>query len=251
MAILTETMLRQRYNKEKFTSIEIEEGEKLTPSAKEFLSSRKIDIITKQKGVKDSKNPSPQEKDNSEEKKTDLPKKRYYFYDTGALFFEKPEYMTQIKGNKLVYKDDLRIKFRGQLDTLESEILFTMAKLKETKNDEVVQGLKQIYLHLRKMMRAEVLGEKLEEFKMFDLEHQTIREMSHYPKKYFGKEHFMLDGTEKMEVLLLNRIRTKVREVEVLAVETFKEDTKVTRPDILQSLNRLSSAVYFLMLKID
>lgn len=249
MAILTESTLRDRYKKEKFTKLKLEKGEKLTPSAREFLMSRKIDIVENEVEEK-QKNQEIKEKKEENKQINTLPEKRYYFYDTGALFFEKPEFMTHIQGNKLVYKDDKRIKFRGQLDTLESEILFTMTKIKESGKNEAADALKEIYLHVRKIMRAEVLGEKLEDFTMLGYDHQTIREMSHFPKKYFNKNHIMLDGTESIEVLLLNRIRTKVREVEISGLETFREGTIIQREDILRSLNRLSSAVYLLMLKL-
>jgi len=57
-----------------------------------------------------------------------------------------------------------------------------------------------------------------------------------------------LTGDEKPSVIHLNVLRTSVREVEIVAVSTFKNGTEVERNDIVESLNRLSSTVYYLML---
>ena len=43
--------------------------------------------------------------------------------------------------------------------------------------------------------------------------------------------------------------RAQVREVELAAAEAFTQENKIFRPDIIQALNRLSSAVYIMMLK--
>ncbi len=48
---------------------------------------------------------------------------------------------------------------------------------------------------------------------------------------------------------LLNLIRASVREAEVLAVDAFKENRKLTRTDIIEELNRLSSALHIMMCK--
>ena len=50
-------------------------------------------------------------------------------------------------------------------------------------------------------------------------------------------------------LLRLNKLRSEVREVELEAVKAFKEEFKVDRMDIIQALNRMSSAVYIMMLK--
>ena len=47
----------------------------------------------------------------------------------------------------------------------------------------------------------------------------------------------------------LNNVRTFIREAELLAVTAFTQDGKVTRPDIVEALNRLSSCVYIMFCK--
>ena len=46
---------------------------------------------------------------------------------------------------------------------------------------------------------------------------------------------------------LLNQIRAAIRETEVAAAGAFLSGSKCTRPDIMEELNRLSSALHIMM----
>ncbi len=46
---------------------------------------------------------------------------------------------------------------------------------------------------------------------------------------------------------MLNRLRTAVRETELAAVEAFLEDGRCTRSDLVEELNRMSSALHIMM----
>ena len=57
------------------------------------------------------------------------------------------------------------------------------------------------------------------------------------------------DEKQGMQVALLNLLRAQIREAELYAAQIYiTRDFRVKRPDIMQALNRLSSAVYVLML---
>ena len=47
----------------------------------------------------------------------------------------------------------------------------------------------------------------------------------------------------------LNKLRASVRETEVAAVSAFKDKRRMERKDIVEELNRLSSALHIMMLK--
>ena len=72
---------------------------------------------------------------------------------------------------------------------------------------------------------------------------EAIRLVSHDPTKYLGQGHIVPDVALGPNVALLNWLRAQAREVEVAYVQVGME-----REDILASLNRLSSAIYVLML---
>jgi ethanolamine utilization cobalamin adenosyltransferase len=49
--------------------------------------------------------------------------------------------------------------------------------------------------------------------------------------------------------LYLNKLRTLIREVEITAVDAFVSELEIQKIDLLRALNRLSSAIYIMMLK--
>ena len=59
-----------------------------------------------------------------------------------------------------------------------------------------------------------------------------------------------MPGSGDHELLLqLNLLRCQTRETELVAASVFSgPDGQPTRPDLMQALNRLSSAVYYLVL---
>ena len=60
----------------------------------------------------------------------------------------------------------------------------------------------------------------------------------------------MPQHTDGEEILLLNRLRCLARQAELAAVKAFTDENgKTDRADLLQALNRLSSAVYILMIR--
>ena len=49
----------------------------------------------------------------------------------GVKLAQKPEYMTHLRGNLLVFKDHPRIALRGKIDSLEAAIILLQLKAQE------------------------------------------------------------------------------------------------------------------------
>ena len=168
----------------------------------------------------------------------------------GATLTEKPEHMTHLRENVLVFKDHPRIVLRGRIDTLEAELLLTQQAARQAEQAQLVQQLQQILEQVRHMIRCDVLDEPMPETELCGLNAAQLREHSHTPQKYYNQPHFMPAVTDGPVLLQLNRLRTCVRECELAAYRAFKnEDGAVSRPDILIFLNRLSSLIWILMIR--
>ena len=152
----------------------------------------------------------------------------------------KPEHMTHLNGDTLVEKTHPVIRFRGCVDRLEAELLLCGLRLPRLK-----PALQELLELSRQLIAADVLGEPVKEMSLLGLTEQELRQHSHFPQKYYNMPHFMPEFTDSAEVLELNRLRTIIRATELAAVEAHP-----TRTDILQALNRMSSAVYILMIKL-
>ena len=159
---------------------------------------------------------------------------------------EKPEHMTHLHGDVLVHKTHPRIAFRGAVDMLEAEIVLCQLKV-----SAFCKELGEILTVARMLIRWEVMEEPAKAEKLCGLTAEEIRQQSHFPQNYYGQTHFMPEYTDGEGVVYLNRLRTVVRNAELAAARAFTDENGLcTRKDILQALNRMSSMVYILMIRL-
>ena len=193
------------------------EGDTLTSSARDYLTEERIPIV-----------PAAQAKIT-----------RYRGLD-GCYYEEKPEHMTQLTGEMLVPKTHPRIRFRGSLDSLESRIL-----LLALEEPELQAQCGELLDFVRQILKCEVLEEPFRVDRLLGMTLDQVRTYSQLPQQYLGIPHFMPGPRHGLRVARLNGLRTQVRQTELEAAQAFPEG----REDIIRGLNRLSSAVYILMLK--
>lgn len=153
----------------------------------------------------------------------------------------KPEPMTHLNGDTLVPKTHPRIFLRGKLDSLESALILCQLQL-----PALTQPLGELLAQTRRILRCEVLEEPLKEVRLLGLTEEELRRRSHIPQEYYGVPHFMPEASDGETIAHLNRLRCQVRETELAAAAAFPEGQ---REDLLQALNRMSSAVYLLMIQ--
>jgi ethanolamine utilization cobalamin adenosyltransferase len=153
---------------------------------------------------------------------------------------EKPEHMTHLNSEVLVPKTHPRIRFRGKLDTLEAELILCQLAVPEMKTQ-----VEEILSLTRRIIRCDVLEEPMKEETLWDLTETELRKRSHFPQEYYGQPHFAPSAADGMKIATLNRARCAAREAELAAVTAFYPD----RMDILRTMNRISSAIYLLMIQ--
>ena len=275
MKAITEDILRYELRSSQPEVYIIPEGKILTPAAREYLQMRKI-RFEKEGGnnykhqlkapVTKTEEPAPAEKVAPKVVATEvppkeevqipglnaeLPKPKYVDYETGAYYYEKPEHMTQLFGNKLVCKDHPRILFRGKLDSLQAMVVLNQAMIQASGGSEqLINDLGEILKDLREMMRCEVLDEEMKTETIIGLTHAELRAHSHNPMKYYNIKQMVLpDYTMGAAYAMLNQIRAAIRETEVAACTAFHVEKKYIRGDIIEELNRLSSALHIMMCK--
>ena len=217
----TETAVRENLrNRDGKRVFYLGPGDRLTPGARDWLGRERVEIL-----------PASQAKPET------------YRLLNGAQILEKPEEMTHLRGDVLVMKNHPRIKFRGAMDSLEAELL-----LCQLNHPDTARLVGEILDLARRVIRCEVLEEPLEPGKLCGLTEAEQRQRSHRPQDFFGIPHFMPDASNGAAVLALNRCRCAARAAELAAVEAFVDrDGKAERPDILRTMNRMSSMLYVLM----
>lgn len=175
--------------------------------------------------------------------------KKYYVALNGRRFTEKPEDWTHLDQKYLVPKDHPRIRFRGQIDLLQSKIVRAQVELDERRSDpKLVGDLQSVLDLLRQLLRSEVLGEPLPSENVIGLTPQELRRQSHDPQGFFGVEYMKLpDKSMGFIYAVLNELRAQARVAETAAVTAFRERPTPVQRQLLQTMNRLSSAFHILM----
>ena len=244
--VLTEDKLKSLDKKEEFKKFIVENGTIITPSARQFLTDKGIEVV--KEGAVEEKTAVHEKVVERIIEKTITPK---YIGLSGESYFEKPEHMTQISGNILVNKNDKRIIFRGKLDSLKSKWLILQKELENYGNEKLNKDMESVTDFIKKIVLAEVLDTELEEIKVLGETLDKIKEISHNPKKFFEIGHmFDISVKNSMLVLKLNEMRSNCRECEITGVTAFLTEKGIAeKKEILKALNRLSSIIYVMMLK--
>ena len=232
MALLTEEDVRRMSNQGTRGPVVVNRDQMLTPGARDYLREHRVEVVYPQGEAAGEGAPSAPAK---------------YRTLFGAALNEKPEHMTHLRGNVLVPKTHPRIAFRGGIDTLEAELLLCA----QAADGPLRQTLCAMLDFVRSLIRADVLDEPVQAVRFLGLDGDGLREHSHHPEREEGQPHFLPAPEDPPILLRLNRLRTVVRQTELLACHAFsRPDGTLARPDLVKALNRLSSLCWILMIRV-
>ncbi|MDN6448360.1 MAG: ethanolamine utilization cob(I)yrinic acid a,c-diamide adenosyltransferase EutT [Enterobacterales bacterium] len=160
---------------------------------------------------------------------------------------DKPDTLTHLNAQVMVAKNDPRLAFRARLDASIATAVWLQSELSGMAS--VAHWLADIRSLLGNIMRADALDIPLAVQEIAGLTADELHRLSHQPLKFLGHDHIVPDVNQGRDVALLNLLRASVRETEITAAKVFiGADYHVQKADLLQALNRLSSAVYVLMI---
>lgn len=163
---------------------------------------------------------------------------------------KKPDTLTSLDGRSYVAKNDIRLKLRGKLDSAIACAVWVQAEFGSNGKTAVLALLlADIRSALGNALKSEVSGDPMLPIAMGELDEEAIHAISHNPLKYIGHDHLVPEASHGASVARLNVLRAQIREAELAAADVFIDTRfQVTRQDLMRALNRLSSAVYVLML---
>lgn len=274
---ITETWLRENFDLEHGTFVTVPHDARLTPSALGLVEERRLEIHYVDASGSTVNIEYPAGKDPEKIIVPDSVKVKVEVKETNASsvhphinpltgesswhkahcmlcnqeISKKPDTMTHLDKDILVPKNDKRLKFRGKLDSLIARIVLIQEEFVLPNQPKLSRSLAEIRSALGNVLKAEVTGEKLPEIVLGTMDSKKIHAISHTPLKYIGIDHFLPEVGRGVQVAKLNLLRAEIREAELIAADIFiAPDYTVTRPDIMEGLNRLSSAVYVLMMLV-
>ena len=240
-------------------------GSVITPSARDFIRSKGIDVQIEGNGIQDINKTTFSNarqtviRHKPYEEKT--PRQNVPGETTAKVGSRKlmpaspsgvkPEHMTHLHQGALVSKTHPVIAYRGQLDLFQCELVEAQVYFEQVGEEGLIQTLEEITSFARALMVNEVKESPFEWETLIGRTPEELREQSHHPQKYFGVEHTPLSYSHGMVVAKLQHLRAKSREVELYANRAFTNEAgECTRTDLIQPLNRLSSALYILACEV-
>ena len=231
MLFLTEDDVRARCPQPGST-LTLGPGERLTPSAAEYASTLRVTVLGSGAPAGPAGGPA-----GSCVAPAPAPSRGRNGSDSCA--------MTWLNADTQVPKTCGGIIFRGKMDTL-----LASAMLVQTQFDpkgRLPALLKECLLDVKnwimQILAAEMSGKAPEITGMAGMDMETLHAVSRNPAKYLGMEHCMAHESQGGNVALVNWLRALVRETEIAALRNLPGESPVCC-----ALNRLSSALYVLML---
>lgn len=232
--VVTDIELRSRWYANRCDKLTVPSGAVLTPAAKDFIRENNITLIYSSELSEGGFAVNPISRENG--------KNVYVDAITGEKLYEKRENYTHLRENLLVPKTHPQIRFRGRLDSLMAEMIQTQIAANTEGSYEIVKDLDELLRFTRKILSAEVNNTPFGELTLLGMNSGELRHKSQNVRETFGIDHPVPSYQHGAVCAALNKLRTCVRETELAAAEAFPN----SRIDIIEALNRLSSAVYIL-----
>lgn len=248
---ITEDFLREKFGLAHSSEVQLPEGCRLTPSAQALISERKISIrFVNDKGEVFVASDEGKPNEKVHPLKTNNQRPQNDCWACGSDIQNKPSFMTHLNDEVLVPKNHPRIALRGKIDTC---ICFWVEAqcLLDDQPPFITHAMSDIRSYLGQLLQSEVTGQPLPLPSFGDIDSETIHKWSHNPLKYLGYDHMLPDAQFGLKVAKLNTLRSMIRELELEASRQFIDiSMRLEREDIVAGLNRLSSAVYVVMILV-
>ncbi len=254
---ITESWLRERFGLAQQTEVQVPANAVFTPSARELLESRKVTVkYVDEQGQTFREQGVHQQ---AEAVAPDLVKvhaltSESHHQSANCLLCQqivqkKPDTLTHLNAHELVSKSDGRIQLRSLVDGAIAFAVWIQAEQYGQWSAVFDLWLADIRSALGNLMRADATGTPMPPVSMGEFDSEALHQLSHHPLRFIGYDHIVPDVQYGLTVARLNMLRAKIREAETIAAQVLiTHDFKVLRPDMMQGLNRLSSAVYVLMI---
>lgn len=256
MSVMTEAELREMWQAGRGTIPPLARGIRFSPSARDFIRQWNIDISY----TDETTSPEPHEAvapQNPTRPAWDKPGQFPVRLEgplpvcsvCGQPVHDKPGHMAQLDAAHFAPKTVPRFLFRGKMDTLHAQFLLAARRARRYNLPQLVAYLTTLAAYCREIISAEYNDREVAPLQLAGHSEAEIRERTHWPQRTLGIEHVVPAPTDHDLVLQLNVLRCHVRETELVAVNVFYGlDGQPLRPDLMRALNRLSSAVYYLIL---
>jgi ethanolamine utilization cobalamin adenosyltransferase len=168
----------------------------------------------------------------------------------GEQVHQKPDQMTQLDACHLAPKTTPRIRLRGRLDSLQALALLAASRARGDGMARLAATLEEVAAYCRELLSAEYNERPAAPLELDGRDDAALREATHAPERVLGVAHLTPAADDPELLHWLNVLRCDVREVEIVALDAFPSPHHAYGASIVHALNRLSSGVYYLELRL-
>lgn len=168
----------------------------------------------------------------------------------GGEVTDKPDALTQLNSCHFALKTAPRIRLRGRIDSLQAYALLAGAHALAEGHRVLAGHLDTVAAYCRELLSAEYNERPAAAPEIDGQDEQAVHRATHDPRGTLGIDHLAPSVADPEVLHHLNVLRCQVREVELVALEVFDSPHHPFGASIVHGLNRLSSTVYYLELRL-
>jgi ethanolamine utilization cobalamin adenosyltransferase len=255
VSVLTEASLRAQLRRPRVGArIHVPAGATLSPAAQDFVSHWRLELVD----AADDEAADATDGGQGGGRSWDRPSRFPVVLEgdtprcvtCGGAVQDKPDGLTQLDACHFAPKNAPRIRLRGRLDSLQALALLAACRASAAGCGELARNLGTVAAYCRELLSAEYNERPAAAPELDGRDEAAVHAATHDPWGELGIDHLTpgVDGSEALH--WCNHLRCQVREVEVLAIDTFPSPHHPYGASIVHGLNRLSSVVYYLELRL-
>lgn len=169
----------------------------------------------------------------------------------GAALDHKPEHMTHLRGNVLVFKDHPASRSGGTSTCWRLRSLWPSRPPPRRDTGPCAESWRRCWASSGASSASMCSPSRWGRCECAPWGRRSCGSSPTTRKNTSAKPHFLVHWTDGAAILAVNKLRTVVRQTELAAYKAFRDENgAVTREDILLGLNRLSSLMWIMMIKL-
>ncbi len=233
-------------------TISLPAAARLSPAAEEFIAAWGISIEREPAASSQASGAGGEARDHGAASEPRWKKPASFpvrFTETTAGY-PKREHETQLNPHTFVPKNSPRIRLRGKLDTLHAICLLTGSLAAQHRQQRLLLLIETLAAYIRELLSAEYHERPPAPLEIDGRDEAALRAATHQPQQELGTPHVVASSTGSPLMLHLNYLRCLARETELYALDAYAPTPGSTaqQPRMIEAMNRLSSAVYYIEL---
>lgn len=245
--VVTEVDLRDQLRRPGLgDTVVVPVGARMSPSARDFINQWKLVVVEHAAGARGTTQRDWDKPSSFPVTATDGP----CCSACGGSVVDKPSSLTQLNAHHYAPKTHPRIVLRGQIDSLHAQLLLVQRFALDAGAEETRANLGSLAAYCRELMSAEYNERPCAPLALAGVVEAELHRATHDPFATLGIEHLAINDDEPLLQHWLNVARTQARELEITALQAFVSPHHPYGASICHGLNRLSSAIYYVALRL-